>query len=70
MDTAMAAAQSDPNRNQQFRRRWCEPAAASVFADAQRDQIGTLGHALLEAFRRREAERLESVASDGEGPQR
>lgn len=69
MDAANAAAQSDPDRNPHFRRRWYEPRVVAVQEPAPRDQMGTLGQVLLAAFRRREAEGLKPVAHDGSPPQ-
>ncbi len=56
MDAAAAARMSDPDRNRQFSRRWDEPASIAKTATTQpapRDQLGTLGVALLDAFRRK-----------------
>lgn len=64
MDAANAAAQSDPDRNPHFRRRWREPRVVAAQVHAQPNQIGTLGHALLAAFRQRR-ERTEPQQGGG-----
>jgi len=57
MDAAAAAAMSDPERNRQFRRRWHEAATAAPAPRAplrqQGEALGPIGHALLEAWRRK-----------------
>lgn len=64
MDTANAAAISDPNRNLHFRRRWHEDA--SIFVNRQdtpaRAWPGTFGVALLEAFRAKQQAAAEADA--------
>ncbi|MDB5318320.1 MAG: hypothetical protein JWO24_4164 [Rhodospirillales bacterium] len=58
MDRAQAAAMSDPDRNQHFRRRWCEVPAARIIVgigSTMMPSLGTLGYALLEALARARA---------------
>lgn len=55
MDPAAAAAMSDPDRNPQFRRRWDDTESVQPGGSPRNSSavVGTLGLALLEAFKRR-----------------
>lgn len=64
MDPAEAAEMSDPDRNRQFRRRWAEPHVErhAWSTPASAGALGTLGLALLEAWRRKQKEATASPA--------
>jgi len=55
MDAASAAAMSDPDRNQHFRRRWVEPPEhpAVTLPRTDADGLGPIGIAMEEAADRR-----------------
>ena len=61
MDTARAAAMSDPDQNRWFRRRWVEAAPhAATERVAERGaelDVGLLGPELLASWRRERAQR-------------
>lgn len=59
MDAARAAAMSDPERNPNFRRRWQEgpPPLADALREDQPERLGTIGRALLGAWRRQQVRR-------------
>jgi hypothetical protein len=61
MDAASAAAMSDPDRNPHFRRIWHDPAPPPVMTAmaARASSLGDLGLALLDAWRRKQAQRGE-----------
>lgn len=56
MDAADAARMSDPDRNPHFRRRWAENGVrhASMPTMCAGDDLGPIGLALLEAWRRKQ----------------
>jgi hypothetical protein len=61
MDAAAAAAMSDPDRNPHFRRLWQEqvlrPPRVIPAGSPPSDKLGTLGVALIEAWRRTSSDR-------------
>lgn len=61
MDASVAARMSDPERSPHFRRRWQEPARghSAMVPGVSRGDLGPIGVALLEAWRRKQQETAE-----------